>query len=224
VTFGAQLATGAYCIAIAHLISHPRDAQGAIATATAWLQNGLAAQQQVSAAGHAAAAAMALLQQSQALQRAATTLLASYMQLNHAWHAELLCDASYHAFRNPGACFHGCTWHTRRLRLQAAPTAAQTAPPAAPAAAPYVSTTTCLQLLLLAQQAAGSARWWLRVLLLPGRPCWAGWVRRSRRALGLRCTTLRDTLSGASCMPSGVHATHAIHDVWPHPKGCEKGC
>ncbi|WIA34941.1 hypothetical protein OEZ86_013222 [Tetradesmus obliquus] len=39
----AQLATGAYCLAIAHLINHPRDAQGAIAAATAWLQQGLAA-------------------------------------------------------------------------------------------------------------------------------------------------------------------------------------
>lgn len=38
-----QLATGAYCLAIAHLINHPRDAQGAIAAATAWLQQGLAA-------------------------------------------------------------------------------------------------------------------------------------------------------------------------------------
>lgn len=34
-----QVGTAAYCIAIAHLISHPRDAQGAIAAARNWLQD-----------------------------------------------------------------------------------------------------------------------------------------------------------------------------------------
>jgi hypothetical protein len=46
-----KVATGAYCIAIAHLINHSKDAQGAIAAATScnsnllppWLQSGLAA-------------------------------------------------------------------------------------------------------------------------------------------------------------------------------------
>lgn len=34
----AQVGTAAYCIAIAHLINHPRDAHGAIAAVKAWLQ------------------------------------------------------------------------------------------------------------------------------------------------------------------------------------------
>jgi hypothetical protein len=33
-----QVGTAAYCLAISHLITHPRDAQGAIAAATGWLQ------------------------------------------------------------------------------------------------------------------------------------------------------------------------------------------
>jgi hypothetical protein len=33
-----QVGTAAYCLAISHLINHPRDAQGAIAAATGWLQ------------------------------------------------------------------------------------------------------------------------------------------------------------------------------------------
>jgi hypothetical protein len=36
-----QVTSGAYCIAVAHLINHSKDAQGAIAAATTWLQNGL---------------------------------------------------------------------------------------------------------------------------------------------------------------------------------------
>lgn len=39
--FGAQVATGAFCIAIAHLINHSKDAAGAIAAVQAWLQQGL---------------------------------------------------------------------------------------------------------------------------------------------------------------------------------------
>ncbi|KAF6253657.1 ADP-ribosylation/Crystallin J1 [Scenedesmus sp. NREL 46B-D3] len=39
----AQVASAAYCIVIAHLINHSKDAQGAIAAANTWLQNGLAA-------------------------------------------------------------------------------------------------------------------------------------------------------------------------------------
>jgi hypothetical protein len=36
-TANCQVATAAYCLAIAHLINHPRDAQGAITAVRAWL-------------------------------------------------------------------------------------------------------------------------------------------------------------------------------------------
>lgn len=39
--FGAQVATGAYCVAIAHLINHSRDAAGAIAAALLGCSKGL---------------------------------------------------------------------------------------------------------------------------------------------------------------------------------------
>jgi hypothetical protein len=68
--------------------------------------------------------------------------------------------------------------------MAAAAAAAVTAAPADPAVA--------LLLLLL-----------VKLLLPHGRVCLAGWLRRSWRALGLRCTTQQATSSGALCMPSG---------------------
>lgn len=38
-----QVATSAYCIAIAHLVHHQKDAAGSLAAAQDWLQQGLAA-------------------------------------------------------------------------------------------------------------------------------------------------------------------------------------